>query len=43
MAKKPKRPKAGAPLKSWENYDHKVSQWEKDKKRKEQLIKKHRG
>jgi hypothetical protein len=41
MAKKPKRPAKSAALSTWENYDKKISDWHKNKKRKEALIKKH--
>lgn len=43
MAKKPKRPKAGASLSAWESYDKRISKWHSDKKRKESLMKKHRS
>lgn len=39
--KAPKKPKAGAPLSSWEKYDAKKSEYDKSVKKKQALIKKH--
>lgn len=43
MAKKPKRPKKSASVNAWLNYDKRISDWEKNRKTKERLIKKHHG
>lgn len=42
MRKKPRKPKQGASLTAWENYDRKITSWMKDKKRLESLKSKHR-
>ena len=36
-AKKPKKPKSGASLKVWENYDKRMKKWNADKKKLESL------
>lgn len=41
MAKKPKKPKRSASLARWQAYDAKLAQWEKDRKAKEALLRKH--
>lgn len=41
-AKKPRKPKQSASLRTWENYDKRMAQWMKDKKRLEALKSKHR-
>ncbi|WP_262508050.1 hypothetical protein [Spirosoma aerolatum] len=41
MAKAPKKPKKSAPISSWERYDEKKAQFDKDKRKKDALIKKH--
>ena len=41
MAKAPKKPKMSAPTSSWEKYDSKKAEYDKAKKKKEALIKKH--
>ena len=43
MAKMPKKPKLSAPVSSWEKYDERVKKHNADKRKKEALIKKHRG
>ena len=43
MAKAPKKPAQSAPVSSWLKYDEKVRKHNADKKKKEALIKKHRG
>ncbi|GAB4043121.1 hypothetical protein [Spirosoma litoris] len=41
MAKAPKKPKRSAPVSSWEKYDVKKAEFDKGKKKKDALIKKH--
>jgi hypothetical protein len=41
MAKAPRKPKMSAPISSWAKYDEKKTQYDKDKKKKDTLIKKH--
>lgn len=41
MAKAPRKPKQGAPLSSWEKYDQKKADYDRNKKKKDALIKKH--
>ncbi|WP_293681341.1 MULTISPECIES: hypothetical protein [unclassified Spirosoma] len=41
MAKAPRKPKKSAPLSSWENYDAKKAEYDKNKKKKDALVKKH--
>lgn len=37
----PKKPKKSSSISTWENYDAKKTQYDKDKKKKDTLIKKH--
>ena len=39
--KAPKKPKKSAPIASWEKYDSNKSEYDKAKKKKDTLIKKH--
>ncbi len=41
MAKKPKAPKAGAPVSSWEKYDKAMTAYTAGEKKKESIKKKH--
>jgi hypothetical protein len=43
MAKAPKKPKASAPLSTWEKYDKRHREYVAAQRKKEALVKKHRG